>query len=91
MRLNTNNINPGDKEKKNMELWMKILLGIAGIGGAALIGFGIFTLNNVKDAEIKDATIVGVVDNNQSTNDTEQLVDNTIQYQEEAKELFKYL
>lgn len=95
MSNNTNN-NQNEKEKKGMELWVKILLGIVGVASVGAIVFGVATYQTAKENEIKDAavgsTIITVQDNTQSNTqsntETEQLVDKNLQYQEEAEKLW---
>ena len=91
MNNNTNN-NQNEREKMKMELWMKILLGLAGVASIGAIVFGIATYQTAKENEIKDATvgstIIEVQDNTQSNNETEQIVDKNLQYQEEAEKLW---
>lgn len=82
-------------EKKGMELWAKILLTVAGIAGAGLIVFGVNSYNAAKDNAVQQAASVVEVNNTQT--DFEQLVDetieqmevdNTLEYEKEAKELW---
>lgn len=79
-----------NKEEKNMELWVKFLLALAGVGAVGMVAYGIVTYNTTKENEIKEAaasnpTIIKV---NDSTSDNKSDIEQTVDYSLEAETAF---
>ena len=80
-----------NKEEKNMELWVKFLLALAGVGAVGMVAYGIVTYNTAKENEIREAaannpTIIQV---NDSTSDNSKPdIEQTVDYNLEAETAF---
>ena len=83
-----NDLNREEHENK-MNPMMKLLIALAGCGCVSLIAYGVITLNTTKENEIKEATQVVQMTDSTQKNEVETVVDETIQFQEEAETLWK--
>lgn len=80
-----------NKEEKNMELWVKFLLALAGVGAVGMVAYGIVTYNTTKENEIKEAaasnpTIIQVNDSTSDNNKPD--IEQTVDYSLEAETAF---
>lgn len=80
-----------NKEEKNMELWVKFLLALAGVGAVGMVAYGIVTYNTTKENEIKEAaasnpTIIKVNDSTSDNNKPD--IEQTVDYSLEAETAF---
>ena len=80
-----------NKEEKNMELWVKFLLALAGVGAVGMMAYGIVTYNTTKENEIKEAatsnpTIIQVNDSTSDNNKPD--IEQTVDYSLEAETAF---
>lgn len=80
-----------NKEEKNMELWVKFLLALAGVGAVGMVAYGIVTYNTAKENEIREAaasnpTIIQVNDSTSDNNKPD--IEQTVDYSLEAETAF---
>ncbi len=80
-----------DGGKRKMEVITKILIALAGVGVVAGIVYGVSSLDAAKQAETMQASQAVQIEVNDFTTktETEKVVDMTLQYQEEAEQLWK--
>lgn len=80
-----------DGGKRKMEVITKILIALAGVGVVAGIAYGVSSLDAAKQAETMQASQAVQIEVNDFTTktETEKVVDMTLQYQEEAEQLWK--
>lgn len=74
-----------------MELWVKFLLALAGVGAVGMVAYGIVTYNTAKENEIKEAaasnpTIIQVNDSTSDNNKPD--IEQTVDYSLEAETAF---
>ena len=74
-----------------MELWVKFLLALAGVGAVGMMAYGIVTYNTTKENEIKEAatsnpTIIQVNDSTSDNNKPD--IEQTVDYSLEAETAF---
>lgn len=74
-----------------MELWVKFLLALAGVGAVGMVAYGIVTYNTTKENEIKEAaasnpTIIQVNDSTSDNNKPD--IEQTVDYNLEAETAF---
>ena len=76
--------------KGHMNIFVKVMITLAGIGCIGCIVYGVNTYNTAKENEVQQAASVVQIEMNDSTvkSDTEQVIDMTLQYQE-AEQLWK--
>ena len=79
-----------NKEEKNMELWVKFLLALAGVGAVGMVAYGIVTYNTTKENEIKEAAASNptIIQVNDSTSDNKSDIEQTVDYSLEAETAF---
>ena len=73
-----------------MELWVKFLLALAGVGAVGMVAYGIVTYNTTKENEIKEAAASNptIIQVNDSTSDNKSDIEQTVDYSLEAETAF---